>query len=158
MIPRFLPYHTKLSRSRKWPGDRRNIGYTNGMVGMNNKKRPTDLGLLHSRLPIGALTSISHRISGILLVVLFPLGFILLNRSLTSEAQFADVRVWIHSGAGRVAVVLGLWLFAQHFYAGIRHLLQDIDIGIEREGAQRGAYFVWLASSATALFLARWIY
>lgn len=125
---------------------------------MNNKKRPTDHGLLHSRLPIGAMTSISHRISGVLLVVLFPLGFVLLNRSLASEAQFADARAWIHSGAGRAAVVAGLWLFAQHFYAGIRHLLQDIDIGIEREGGRRGAYLVWLASVITALLLARWIY
>ncbi len=122
------------------------------------KPRPIDYGVLHSRLPIGALTSISHRISGVLLVILLPLIFALLERSLASEAEFVNVQSWLQGRTGKIFVVLALWVFAQHFFAGLRHLLQDIDIAIERSSGRRTAFLVWLASVITTLLFAGWIY
>jgi succinate dehydrogenase / fumarate reductase cytochrome b subunit len=45
-------------------------------------------------------------------------------------------------------VLATLAFFALHFFAGIRHLLLDIDVGIDRPSARRSA---WLVVGVTAL-------
>jgi len=117
-----------------------------------SSKRPIDLGIFHSRLPIGAWVSIVHRITGIVLVVLFPLVFFLFERSLTPDG-FADLVANLGHPAAKLAVVVLTWLFAQHFYSGIRHLLLDIDVGIDRQGGRMGALAVFATSIATTVLV-----
>jgi len=42
-----------------------------------------------------------------------------------------------------------LWLLLQHFFAGVRHLLLDLDICVERVCARRSAWLI-LAGSLLA--------
>ena len=53
--------------------------------------RPVFLNLTQIRMPVGALTSIGHRITGMLLAAGVPVGVFLLDRSLQDEQGFADV-------------------------------------------------------------------
>ena len=48
------------------------------------------------QMPVGAWTSIGHRVTGILLAVGVPVSVYLLDRSLRSEQAFADV--WNNPG------------------------------------------------------------
>jgi succinate dehydrogenase cytochrome b subunit len=116
-------------------------------------KRPVYLNLFLIRLPIGGVVSIVHRITGAVLVLLAPLFLWVLQASLSSPAQFAEVRALLGSGLGRVAVWLALWVLIQHLYSGIRHLLIDVDIGVERLAARRSAWLTLVASIGTVIVL-----
>ncbi len=118
-----------------------------------NKKRPVYLNLLLIRLPIGGIVSILHRITGAFMVLLIPLALYALQTSLESPMRFEQVRVWLISGVGRVAFLLALWVLVQHLYSGIRHLLLDVDIGIEKLAAGRSAWLTLGASVITAALL-----
>jgi succinate dehydrogenase / fumarate reductase cytochrome b subunit len=118
-----------------------------------NKKRPVYLNLLLIRLPIGGIVSILHRITGAFMVLLIPLALYALQTSLESPMRFEQVRVWFISGVGRVAFLLALWVLVQHLYSGIRHLLLDVDIGIEKLAAGRSAWLTLGASVITAALL-----
>ena len=116
-----------------------------------NKKRPVHLNLFVIRLPVTGVVSILHRLTGVLLVLAFPVFLVLLQQSLRDPAGFADVRELLRSPMGRVLSLLAVWLIAQHFFSGIRHLLLDFDIGIERSRARLGSWLVFVASGITVL-------
>ena len=120
----------------------------------NNYKRPVDHGIFSMRLPIGGWVSILHRITGVMLVTLLPLVFYLFQLSLLSLADFDRVVRFLHTYPVRMVLVALIWLFVQHFYSGVRHLLLDIDVGIARKAGHSSARWVLGASLATTLMFA----
>ena len=52
---------------------------------MARSTRPVFLNLTQIRMPVGALTSIGHRVTGVLLAASVPVGVFLLDRSLQDE-------------------------------------------------------------------------
>ena len=70
----------------------------------NNKSRPVYLNLLRIRQPVGAVVSILHRISGLVLVLALPALFYLLQQSLASEEGYRAVREFFSGIVGRVAL------------------------------------------------------
>lgn len=121
---------------------------------MTRSTRPVFLNLTQIRMPVGALTSIGHRVTGVLLAAGVPVGVFLLDRSLQNEQGFADVSGLLGHGAVKVATVLLVWALAHHVLAGVRHLLSDFDVGSPLRLARRSAWFVNLAGVAVALFAA----
>lgn len=123
------------------------------MAVLQPDRRPVYLNLVKIRYPIGAIVSITHRITGVLLVLaLFP-AINMLQRSLVSAAEYAHVVAWLKTPFGRVVVLAVAWLFAQHFFSGIRHLLLDIDICADLKCARTAAWLTFVASIATVIFL-----
>jgi succinate dehydrogenase / fumarate reductase, cytochrome b subunit len=118
------------------------------------RQRPVFLDLTHIRMPVGALTSIGHRISGIALAAGVPFGVYLLSLSLRDEAGFAQVRGLFTQLAVKVAATIVVWSLAHHVLAGMRHLSSDFDIGSPLRVARRSAWFVNLGGVAIALFAA----
>jgi succinate dehydrogenase / fumarate reductase cytochrome b subunit len=111
-----------------------------------NKKRPVYLNLFRIRLPVGGVVSILHRATGVLLVLLLPFAIYMLQRSLQDPAAFMDITARLGTPPGRVALIIIAWVFAQHFFSGIRHLLLDIDVGIDKTAARRNAWLTFVAS------------
>lgn len=111
--------------------------------------RPVYLNLLAIRQPIGAIISILHRITGAVLSLLTPFAVWALQVSLETPAGFAQVKALLNSGFGRAAWLLALWALVQHLYSGIRHLLIDIDMGVELRPARRTAWLTLIASIIT---------
>ncbi len=114
-------------------------------------KRPVYLNLFQIRQPIGAVVSIIHRISGAVLALLTPFALWALQASLESPERFAQVAALLHTVPARAALLLALWLLVQHLYSGVRHLLIDIDVGVELPAARRGAWLTLVASVATVV-------
>ncbi|WP_027995189.1 succinate dehydrogenase, cytochrome b556 subunit [Simplicispira psychrophila] len=113
--------------------------------------RPMFLNLLQIRMPVGAITSILHRLSGVLLAVGVPLCLTLLWRSLDSEAGFAQVMALLHHRIFQGMVIVLVWALAHHLLAGVRHMLTDINIGSTLHTARRSAWTVNMAGALVAL-------
>lgn len=113
--------------------------------------RPIFLNLLQIQMPVGAITSILHRLTGVVLAAGVPLGMFLLWRSLDSEEGFAQVMGLLHYRAFQAVVVVLVWALAHHVLAGVRHMLTDVNIGSTLRKARRSAWVVNLTSAALAL-------
>ena len=113
--------------------------------------RPVFLNLLQIQMPVGAITSILHRLSGVALAAGVPLIIALLWRSLASEAGFAQVVALLHQSAFQIIVVVLVWALAHHLLAGVRHMLSDINFGSTLHAARRSAWAVNIAGVLVAL-------
>ncbi|UCE77663.1 MAG: succinate dehydrogenase, cytochrome b556 subunit [Gammaproteobacteria bacterium] len=119
------------------------------------KPAPRFLNLFLIKLPPSGVVSIAHRISGVLMFVSIPVIAYLFALSLESRQGFEQVRVWLASPAAIVLTVLLVWSFSHHLLAGVRHLLLDIEIGVQRAQARTSAWLVNLgALLLTAIYLA----
>lgn len=122
-----------------------------------SRTRPVDLGVFHSRLPVGAWVSILHRISGIMLVLIFPFAYYAFQRSLEPRG-FHEMLAVLRTTPFRLVLLVTVAIFAQHFFAGIRHLMLDIDVGIERRQGRIGALAVFVATGFTvAVAIVAWL-
>ena len=111
--------------------------------------RPVFLDLARVRFPVGAVASIGHRISGVILAASLPFAVFALQESLANERTFDLLP---GSPFGRVALVLLAWACAHHLFAGVRHLLTDIGIGSSLPASRRSAYAALIGGGAVALF------
>lgn len=116
-----------------------------------NRPRPVFLNVLQIKMPVGAVTSILHRLTGVLLALGVPLAMYLLWRSLQHEAGFAQVRQLLHHFAVQAVVIGAVWALAHHMLAGVRHMLTDINIGSTLHAARRSAWAVNVAAVVIAL-------
>jgi succinate dehydrogenase / fumarate reductase cytochrome b subunit len=119
------------------------------------KPAPKFLNLFLIKLPPSGVVSIAHRISGVLMFLSIPVIAYLFALSLESRQGFEQVRAWLASPAAIVLTVLLVWSLSHHLLAGIRHLLLDIEIGVQRAQARTSAWLVNLgALLLTAVYLA----
>lgn len=125
-------------------------------MGALKRTRPVFLNFLRLRYPVGAVASIGHRISGVVLVVFTPILIYLFEASLRGAEDYARIAALLDSTPARGAALVVLWAFAHHFLAGLRHLLMDVDVGSSLPAARRSAWVVNAAGVAVVL-LAAWL-
>jgi succinate dehydrogenase / fumarate reductase cytochrome b subunit len=116
------------------------------------KQRPKHLALHQIRLPLAGYASILHRISGAGLFLMLPLLIWLLQLSLESTQNSAELFSAVTGNPLVKLILLGLvWAFLHHFCMGIRILLIDIHVGVEKEQAHASAVVVMIVSLALTL-------
>ena len=120
------------------------------------KQRPKFLTLSEIRLPLAGFVSILHRVSGAGMFLMLPLLIWVLDLSLGSTA---DSIATFKALTGNILVKLVLfglcWAYIHHFCAGIRFLLLDLHIGIEKQASRSSATAVlFISLSLTALVAA----
>ena len=123
------------------------------MAEMTIKKRPKNLDLTTIKLPLAAKVSILHRVSGAGLFLFLPVLLWLFSASLTSAETFATFRSVFASLPAKVVLAGLLWAFVHHCCAGIRFLLLDLHVGIEKEAARKSAAVVFAVSIPLTLIL-----
>jgi succinate dehydrogenase / fumarate reductase cytochrome b subunit len=120
--------------------------------------RPVNLDFKTLHLPLPAITSILHRISG---VIVFGGVFVLLwllSASLESESGFTDVQNWLAAPLVKVVVWGILAGLLYHLIAGVKHLVMDMGIGETLEGAKTGAKLVVVISVIAIVFAGVWLW
>jgi len=115
--------------------------------------RPRFLNLLLIRMPVGAAASIAHRISGIFLFLSIPLAAFLLDLSLQGPEGFTRAAEILSYTPIRALQVVIAWSCVQHVLAGIRFLLLDMDIGLNKSSARLSAWVVNCAAPVLAALL-----
>ena len=119
---------------------------------------PKFLKLSQIRFPIGAIASIGHRVSGVLLLVSLPLLALALDRSLRSKSEFDALRDLVSEPWRALLLVILVWAAAHHVLAGVRHLLMDIGVGSRLSQARTSAWAAILAAGIIAFAAAvRWL-
>jgi succinate dehydrogenase / fumarate reductase cytochrome b subunit len=109
--------------------------------------------LRNYRLPLAALVSILHRISGFLMFLLLPAILYLFELSIRSEISFAYFKGIAGHPLAKLVFVAMAWAYFQHFCAGVRHLFMDLHIGLDKDSARESAVKVLLVSvSLTVVF------
>ena len=93
--------------------------------------RPKYLNLLLIRMPLPAIVSIMHRISGAALFLALPLMLWWLQQSLTSNRTFAEFQTLFSNPLVKLVVIALLWGYMHHLCAGIRHVVMDMHYGLE---------------------------
>lgn len=123
------------------------------------KPRPKYLSLsallFEIRLPVTAWASGLHRVSGALLVLPFAAWLLyLLDTSLSSEQGFRHVQSYLSMPLAKLGLIVFIWAYAHHFFAGIRFLLLDLNKGIDIHSARVSGYVAIALGVVTALFFA----
>jgi len=116
-------------------------------------KRPVYLNLLKIRLPLTGIVSFAHRITGVLLFLCIPFAVYLLDLSVQTEESYQEAQQLLNQPLLVLVQILILWSLAHHFFAGIRYLLIDAEIGVEKSQARLGAWLVLLAEAITLLII-----
>ena len=117
------------------------------------KNRPKNLNLFTIRLPINAVVSILHRASGVGLFLSIPLILLALQCLVHSEASYLALTYWLDTWFVKLILIGLAWAFFHHFFAGIRHLLQDIHWMTSLNNARLSSkILLWLVSIATVIF------
>jgi succinate dehydrogenase / fumarate reductase cytochrome b subunit len=93
--------------------------------------RPKFLDLTRIRQPVPAIVSILHRISGTALFLFAGVLLYLLQESLASPDSYVRFRALVDHWLAKLFLTGMLWAFLHHFFAGLRYLLLDVDIGSE---------------------------
>jgi succinate dehydrogenase / fumarate reductase, cytochrome b subunit len=97
-------------------------------------------------LPPAGMVSILHRISGAALFLFLPLLLWLFDLSLISELTFARLAE-IAGQWWMKLILLGLvWAFLHHLVAGIRYLVLDLHIGLDKGPSRSSALAVFAVS------------
>ncbi|MDO8313923.1 MAG: succinate dehydrogenase, cytochrome b556 subunit [Rugosibacter sp.] len=116
------------------------------------KQRPKFLDLTVIRLPLAGYASILHRVSGAGLFLMLPLLIWLLDLSLSSTPEHLALFESITRNILVKLVLLGLiWAFLHHFCMGLRILLIDVHVGVEKQQARSSAMAVMVVSLSLTL-------
>ena len=124
-----------------------------------HKKRPKHLNLIEIKLPLPALISILHRVSGVLLFFPgIPILLYSLQMMLDSPQSHDEFHVCINTFIVKCALIIFLWFFMHHLCAGIRHLALDLHYGIELEQARMSSRIVFVAGIVLTVLIGAMIW
>ena len=115
--------------------------------------RPVHLNLLKIRLPIPGVMSIIHRLTGVLMFLSIPFFIYLLDRSLISKEGYSEAGQLLHSPLGVLFLFGLMWSLMHHLLAGVRYLLIDVDLGVDKPTARLTALVVIIAGPVLGLLL-----
>lgn len=121
--------------------------------------RPVYLNLFKIRLPLTGMISFAHRVSGALMFLAIPAAVCLLDFSVRSEAAFRSVIELLKHPLSMTVLLLLAWSLVHHLVAGIRYLLIDFDIGVERQSSRASAAAVVVVEVLVlaTLFAGAWL-
>ena len=121
----------------------------------HNKIRPVYINLLQIRLPVSAISSITHRLAGIyIFFITLPLSMYLLYFSTKSYNDFMVLKDYLNSSTFLSTFVASSFLvFAYHILTGVRHLLQDLHIGESLSASRLSSYLVFCVWFLLSVFV-----
>ena len=115
--------------------------------------RPLSPHLFIYRWPVTMVVSILHRITGGALYVGMALLAWWLIAAATSERAFAIANGFLGSWLGLLILFGYSWALLHHMLGGLRHLVWDFGVGLERPARNLLAWGNIIASAALTVLL-----
>ncbi len=113
---------------------------------MPSQNRPLSPHLDIYKLPLTALISISHRITGVGLSVGTLLLACWLMAAASGPESYAIINGFLGSWFGEILLILWSFAFYFHLCNGIRHLFWDIGKGFDQLEVDRSSRIVLIAT------------
>jgi len=123
------------------------------MFTITRNGRPVYLNLLQIRLPVPGFMSILHRASGAVLSLAIPFVVYLVDLSLRGPEGYARAHQLLDGWLAKLVLLGLLWALLHHFFAGLRYLLLDVDVGIDKPAYRQSAWAVIIAAPLLAVAL-----
>ena len=119
---------------------------------MNTDHRPVYIDLRKINLPVSALISITHRLSGMyVFFITLPLMLALIYFSTESEDSFNELSLFLKNYKFILGlIVLSFCILWYHILSGVRHLIMDAHIGESLLASKYSAIFtisLWIITS-----------
>lgn len=86
--------------------------------------------IINYRLPPSGVVSIMHRISGSL--IFFITFYFIFIRSKFKFKNSYEIFENLHLIFIKILILSLIWLYLNHFFSGIRHLIMDLNIGLDK--------------------------
>ena len=120
---------------------------------MNTDHRPVYIDLRKINLPVSALISITHRLSGMyIFFITLPLMLALIYFSTESEDSFNDLSLFLKNYKFILGlIVLSFCILWYHILSGVRHLIMDAHIGESLLASKYSAIFtisLWIITTS----------
>ena len=112
------------------------------MADVNRGNRPLSPHLQIYRLPLTAVLSILHRITGMAMILAAVLIVWWFVAAVYSPRYFATADWLLSSWLGTLVMLGSLWALAFHFCNGLRHLVWDSGRMFDLPSANRSNLFV----------------
>ena len=119
---------------------------------MTQPQRPLS-PFMHYRWQYTNITSILHRITGVLLSLCFFILVYWLAAAAAGPGRYSTALACIGSPLGQLVLLGGLFAFCYHLLNGIRHLFFDAIHGFERAIARRTGWSVVAGSVVLTVVL-----
>ncbi len=113
--------------------------------------------ILTYRLPAAGLMSILHRISGASLFLILPLLIYLFGESVKTPESFNRTIEMVKSPIIFLLLMGVCWAYIHHFFAGIRHLICDFHIGLEKSETNKWGIIVIMSALLMTGLMIYWI-
>ncbi|WP_300516570.1 succinate dehydrogenase, cytochrome b556 subunit [Aliiroseovarius sp.] len=121
------------------------------MADVNRGNRPLSPHVSIYRMPLNAVLSITHRITGVGMSLASVLIVWYFLAAATSEAYF-DTASWVLTSFLGDLIMLGsLMAIWYHFCSGIRHLVWDTGSGLGQRRVQRSGITALIAAAVLTL-------
>ena len=119
---------------------------------MNTDHRPVYIDLRKINLPVSALISITHRLSGMyVFFITLPLMLALIYFSTESEDAFNELSLFLKNYKFILGlIVLSFCILWYHILSGVRHLIMDAHIGESLLASKYSAIFtisLWIITT-----------
>lgn len=119
------------------------------------RNRPLSPHLQIYRLPLNAVLSITHRLTGMILALGAALVVFVLMAAAGGPAAYATAHGLVSSWLGQIILFLFTAALYYHLCAGIRHLVWDAGHGYSLDAARIGSYAV--LAGAAVLTVLTWL-
>lgn len=116
-----------------------------------DRDRPISPHLQIYRLPLNAVLSISHRLTGLVLMLGAVLVVIMLMAAASGSTAYQSVYVVVSHWSGQVLMFAFTLALYYHLCAGIRHLVWDAGYGYSLPAARRGSHAVLAGTVVLAI-------
>lgn len=110
------------------------------------------------RLPLAALLSISHRITGVLLTAAAVVLAFLIAAAAYAPGLWQIAMAGLQHPLGQILLVAWTFALAFHLCTGIRHLIWDTCTGLSMPAVQASNWLVLAGSTALTVAVWTWIW
>ena len=94
-------------------------------------KKPLSPHIQIYRWHISSLVSISHRITGIINIIIITLICLWASLLLLGESKYETINLLLNSLLGKFIMLCIIWSFSFQILSEIRHLIMDLGYGFE---------------------------
>lgn len=126
----------------------------------NMNKRPVNINLLKIKLPLTALLSITHRVSGIIIFFLvLPVSVYALMELSHSQSSYNSITQLFDTNIVFKSFILMLILvFKYHIFTGVRHMLMDFHLISESLASSQRSSVITLILFLIDALLTVWMF